>query len=816
MFKQSLGFKIIVLVGIVLIGAFTIFVYTYLKVEEKQMLAKSKRMAELLARAIHESLSEAMLAGKTDKVQKMIESYGPIEEIDKIRIFNPENGSILVDADKANIGSVIDQRDRFLLASSASKSELFSEGEKRVLSVVTPILNEPKCYGHQCHEPQKQILGALDIDISVMDTFEDIAKNRFRMIGFAILTVGGISLIIALLIIRLVNRPIKELVTTMRKVESGDLTAEANIASRDELGRLGRSFNSMTARLRGEIERLEILHETAEDFRSTIDLDEIERIVIQGIIRGLKFERAVLLLVNEEEQTLEGKMGIGVVEDVVERVKIPLDREYGILAETVLDAKPFNVKSRFAPNGQNGIYDMSLTPEKTVKCWEFHQCGKVDCPAHNADDLRCWLQSKTHCYDNAQMNFEDKAEVCCRCPVIQEAYGKKAILVLLMFGSEAFATVPLMAQDKVTGVIMVDNLRTQRPITDEDIKGLSVFAAQAGMTIENARLYEKLEGRIEEADEELKQQMADLIKMRNFNDSILQNISNGLVTTDMEGKIDYFNSAAEAILGYRAHEVQGQPIKDVLSDLAPLFSKTLRANPPIPPLEKGGLGGFAFHEITICTKAGWDIPIEASTSLLKNDAGETTGVVGIFTDLTERKEMEEQIRRADKLAALGQLASGIAHEIRNPLAGISGAAQILKDETPETNPHWEILNEIVERINTLETSISDFLRFARPAPLQLSPTDVNEVIQSVIPGLPSSPELAKELKGQIVIRISDTGVGIPPEKRDQIFNPYFTTKSEGTGLGLSIAQRIIEEHGGSISVESEVGKGTTFTLRIKN
>ncbi|MFQ6043158.1 MAG: HAMP domain-containing protein, partial [Candidatus Poribacteria bacterium] len=555
MFKQSLGFKIIVLVGIVLIVAFAVFAYAYLQVEEKQMLAKSKQMAELLARTIHRSLSEVMLEGKTYKVQKMMASYKPIEEIDGIRIFDPENGLILVDADKASIGGFVDKRYKFpAVVSRPSQANLSSEGGKRLLHVLTPILNEPKCY--RCHKPAKRILGMLDIDISVKNIFEDIAKNRFRMIGFVLMTVTVISLIIALLIRYLVNQPIQQLVTTMNRVESGDLTVEIQTTSRDELGKLARSFNSMIARLCSDVERLEVLHKTSEDFRSTINLDEIENIAVQGIVQGLKFDRAVLLLVNEAEQTLKGKVGIGVVEDVVKRVKIPLDRECGILAETVLDAKPFNV--------QGGMYDISLAPEKTVKCWEFHNCDESDCPAYGSYDLRCWLQSSTHCNRTVQMSFEDKTEVCCRCQVIREAYGKKAMLVLLMFGSRAFATVPLMAQDKATGVIMVDNLYSRRAITDEDIKELSVFAAQAGMAIENAKLYKRLESRIEAADEELKRKVKALTEMKNFNDSIIQNMSNGLVTINIDGRIVYFNSAAEAILGYKAREAQGQPIGDVI------------------------------------------------------------------------------------------------------------------------------------------------------------------------------------------------------------------------------------------------------------
>jgi PAS domain S-box-containing protein len=839
---HSLTLRIIAFVAVI----FIIFAYFTFKAEERQMMMESKRMAEILSIAIYRGLSDEMLEGedKMQKIQEMIEGYASVDEIYNIRIFDPEDNSILLDADEANIGKTINQKHSSLLQDGDTTSALFVRDNKQILSVITPITNGPKCY--QCHEPQKRILGALDVDMLPMGAFASIARSRTRIIQFALLAIVAVSLAIVLLVIYFVNRPVKNLIDTMSKVESGDLGTPVQITDRGQLGKLSKSFNSMTGKVRADIQRLEALHKTADDFRSTMDLDEIETIAVRGISEGLGFERIALLLVDQEKQTLEGKVSVGIAESIVKYTKIPLSREYGILAETVLDAKPFSVRG--------GIYDISLAPEKGVKCWEFCGCKQFDCPAYDSHDLRCWLQSGTHCLDDIQRSIESKISVCCQCPVLREAYGKKAALVLMMLGSQAFATVPLMAQDKVVGVVMADNLHNGRSITDEDIKGLSIFAAQAGMAIENAKLYDRLENRIELANEELRQKITALTEMKNFNDSILQNMSNGLMTIDIEGKIVYFNAAAEAILGYQAQEVQGRLVKDLFKGFESLLSKTLQTGK-----------NLILHETEVSTKAGINTPVEVSTSLLRDDADEMVGIVLIFADLTERKKMEEQIRRADRLATLGQLAAGIAHEIRNPLAGISGAAQILRDDILENYPNREILDEIIERINTLNTAISNFLRFARPAPLQLSPTDINEVVQSVLfliskqaqtqgvnivvecenslPIVMADSEQLQQMvlnmalnalqaigerdgrvlfktykvdaSKQVVIRISDTGVGIPAEELDQIFDPYFTTKVEGTGLGLSIAQRIIEEHGGSISVESEVDEGTTFEVSLK-
>jgi len=225
------------------------------------------------------------------------------------------------------------------------------------------------------------------------------------------------------------------------------------------------------------------------------------------------------------------------------------------------------------------------------------------------------------------------------------------------------------------------------------------------------------------------------------------------------------------------------------------------------------------------------------------------------------KEMEEQLRVQDRLAALGELSAGVAHEIRNPLSIIKGSAEVLRKKLPEEDPRRELADFITSEVDRLNNVVSDFLQFARPNPPQLTHEDVNEVVRrsvdmlsdrlqkkgidlqtdydadcdrtlldkekihQVLLNLIINASQAMEKGGELIVRtssapltgevrivIQDSGCGISEEDLHKIFNPFFTTKPSGTGLGLSIVQRILESHGGRVEVSSTVGKGTCFVL----
>jgi two-component system sensor histidine kinase HydH len=224
-------------------------------------------------------------------------------------------------------------------------------------------------------------------------------------------------------------------------------------------------------------------------------------------------------------------------------------------------------------------------------------------------------------------------------------------------------------------------------------------------------------------------------------------------------------------------------------------------------------------------------------------------------------ETEEQLRRADRLSALGELSAGMAHEIRNPLGAIKGAAEILKDDYTPDESKYEFIQILLKETDRLNHIVQEFLGFARPKQPEFQPVDVNEAIESVltlsgqearkagilvekkldpsigrrsldagllkqaflnlvlnaVQAMPQGGTLTIESgirDNAIEVKITDTGTGIADDDRKKLFSPFFTTKKDGTGLGLAITYRIIENHKGRIDVKSERGKGTTFTVRI--
>lgn len=393
----------------------------------------------------------------------------------------------------------------------------------------------------------------------------------------------------------------------------------------------------------------------------TLDIDEILRLILEGVTKNIGFDRARLYLVNEKRNVLECKMAVGIDEERIKGITLRLDPEESVVARSIFEKQPFVIP------------DASKDPRVN--------------------------------------------------PVIKEKFNLHSLVVI-----------PLLVKEKALGAIAADFVEPNKNITKEALESMMVFAQQAGLAIHNAFMYQELKTFSQQMEEKIQKTSSDL-------------------------------------------------------------SKT-----------------------------------------------------------------EAQLIRSEKLAALGQLAAGIAHEIRNPLTSINILIHSLTENLPTEDSRWEDLKVIEEEILRINEIVDQFLRFAKPAPPLLVKAEVVSIVEETLQLL--RPQIEKQrilvqkefqslppilmdreqmkqvilnlllngvqampkgghlsLKGHIPegdhwikLSIQDSGIGIPPEDIGRLFDPFFSTKEGGVGLGLSIAHRIIDQHRGKIEVESALGKGTLFTV----
>ncbi|WP_179293833.1 PAS domain-containing sensor histidine kinase [Candidatus Methanoperedens nitratireducens] len=333
----------------------------------------------------------------------------------------------------------------------------------------------------------------------------------------------------------------------------------------------------------------------------------------------------------------------------------------------------------------------------------------------------------------------------------------------------------------------------------------------------------------------------------------LEEAPDGVQIVDLDGYVIYSNKAVEKIYGFSPKEFKGKHLNEMNSD--PEFAGEVI----IPGIKERGCW---VGELMVKHKDGRELPILLTTSMIKDRKGEPMAFVGIIRDITylkEKENLQKQLLQAEKLATIGELAAGTAHQINNPLGNISLYAQMLLKNTKDDDTKAK-LTIIDDEVNKAASIVKGLLDFARQSEPKLSRIDINKEIEKVLSILnpqlndikvttdlvPLPPILADsgqiqqvimnllrnsiqsiEKNGEIMIRttskqdhieisISDNGCGIPEENLDKIFDPFFTTKEQGkgTGLGLSVCYGIIKRHNGSIEVKSETGNGTMFTVKL--
>ena len=356
------------------------------------------------------------------------------------------------------------------------------------------------------------------------------------------------------------------------------------------------------------------------------------------------------------------------------------------------------------------------------------------------------------------------------------------------------------------------------------------------------------------SDVRLQAAKQSLASLRALHERIVASIRSGLVTTDLSGRIYSFNAAAQEITGYQEAAIRGQDASILFGDVKERIAESVRA------LENGEASPR--FETNCMTAEGMHLRLGFSISPLSSEAGETTGMVITFQDLTQVRSLEETSRRQDRLAAIGRMAASIAHEIRNPLAAMRGSIQMLRSEVDNDSSQAELMEIILRESDRLNRIITDFLNYARPRSLTQARVDVGDLLHQTFALLRHSPEIgpnqtvAEELPGEPIfaeadegqlkqvfwnlarnalqampqggtlratleknshdrlrIAFSDTGRGMSPDQVEHLFEPFSSTTG-GTGLGLSIVYQIIRDHGGTINVRSREGQGTTITVEL--
>src|SRR5262249_17260305 len=388
---------------------------------------------------------------------------------------------------------------------------------------------------------------------------------------------------------------------------------------------------------------------------------------------------------------------------------------------------------------------------------------------------------------------------------------------------------------------------------------------------------------LEDSNRQLDLKVLELSTLANYNDNILASMTSGLLTLDAEGRIETFNMMAETITGLCAADIHGQPVQQVFIGSLRFLQILETSRQHRTPLNA--------PRIEFCRPDEQHVLLALRTAMLQEQAGREGGLLAIFEDLSLIQALERRLHRADRLAALGQMAAGVAHEIKNPLASVRTFAQLVSRKHHDSRFVEKFDRIVPQELDRINYIVEELLSLARPARLHCAPVVLPALLQRVVEiyserlqqqsiqlntdwaaalplllsdveqlhccftnmvlnaisamptdgelsilcrpvpkalidfttasnrgtssDAPEGPSPALDLYAtDVEVVVRDTGMGIPADKVDSVFTPFWTTKPKGTGLGLALTHKIIEEHGGTIQLTSEVGQGTTVTIHL--
>jgi hypothetical protein len=406
---------------------------------------------------------------------------------------------------------------------------------------------------------------------------------------------------------------------------------------------------------------------------------------------------------------------------------------------------------------------------------------------------------------------------------------------------------PCRVKGELIAVLGVGRKDALDPLNSEEVDLLQALAGQAATAFMNGRLY---------AD--LRQKAEELQGLTEYNENILESMDSGILVLDLADRIVRWNRALEALYGKGRDEVLGRTLDEVFP---PAFLDALRGSLVLGRSDDEQIAHI--YKLHLPAADGRPLMVNVSVAPFQLGSGERRGTILILDDVTARVRLEEQLQHSEKMASIGLLAAGVAHEVNTPLTGISSYTQMLRGQVDASDPRAPLLEKIERQTFRAAKIINNLLNFSRSSSAEVESLDVNKVLLDVLSliehqlegsNIKVRRELAERLApvrgnenrlqqvffnlvlnardampkggwltlktraedGAVVAEVADTGEGIRREDIKRIYDPFFTTKGigRGTGLGLAVSYGIVQEHGGAIAVDSVPGKGTTFTVTL--
>ncbi|MEE2754388.1 MAG: ATP-binding protein [Candidatus Latescibacterota bacterium] len=374
--------------------------------------------------------------------------------------------------------------------------------------------------------------------------------------------------------------------------------------------------------------------------------------------------------------------------------------------------------------------------------------------------------------------------------------------------------------------------------------------------------FDTLNKELEETNKQLQKSLEDKEHLTAYLQNILESLGTGVIAVGPDNQITHCNAAAAEILGYDVETILGRGAERALGDASALLELTVQTGQSID------------QERALTTSEGSEVPVRFKTACLADADGAIIGGLSIIEDMTQIRELTDQANRVSTLTALGEMSATVAHEIRNPLGGIGGFAEVLIRKLEQEDPRRQLVTRIIEGIDRLNSVVSNLLNYTRPTQLTTRPVNFVEVIEdclgffeidagaraeeieiqrqyeseeiichvdpeqiqqivlnllhNAVQAIPGTGWIRTSINtcsdGEplesgitppyLIFSVADSGMGMNEEIRSKLFRPFFTTKEDGNGLGLATAKKIIEAHGGAMLVESDLGKGTRFDVIV--